>query len=107
MNHTHSQPTTSDTPRTDKELERMKAGGCPGIVCGDFARTLERELNEANKAADQLVEIQTETAEQLLTATQQLDEAMKYARHKAECAVWHGADWNCTCGLTELKERVK
>ena len=103
MNHTHSQPTTSETPRTDFARRDQD----PLTALEKESSRLERELNEANKAADQLVEIQTETAEQLLTATQQLDEAMKYARHKAECAVWHGADWNCTCGLTELKERVK
>ena len=49
-----------------------------------------------------------ELRERIETLTEQRDRAMFYARHRArDCAQMENADCECTCGLTELRNKVK
>ena len=78
----------SDTPRTEAAWDaRRKTDWDLAWEVYCCSQQLERELTKA---------------------LEQRDRAMFYARHRAmECAQMENADCECTCGLTELRNKVK
>lgn len=65
------------TPRTDAELSKSAGTELAGTVEGYFARILEAELGEANKANSELVDIHTDTICQLTAARAELEQARR------------------------------